>query len=183
MKKQTFIKPGDKFNRLTAIEYDHTGKHNRRYFKFRCDCGNETMVTAEAVISGNTKSCGCLSRESKAATALPGCLGAMRQVILQNYKRQGKHDWTLTEDEYYKISQMNCHYCGDPPSQIKRGKGSGLDFVYNGLDRIDSRKPYILNNVVPCCKKCNVAKNNMTINEFKEWVTKIYSMADQWSNL
>ena len=62
MRKQTFIKPGDKFNRLTVLKYSHNDKHNRRHFEFKCDCGNKITISAEAAISGNTKSCGCIRR-------------------------------------------------------------------------------------------------------------------------
>ena len=45
----------------------------------------------------------------------------------------------------------------------------------NGLDRVDNNKGYTIDNVVPCCKRCNYAKNNQTPREFKEWVKKVYN--------
>ncbi|WP_396334127.1 hypothetical protein [Burkholderia anthina] len=45
---------GKKFNRLTAIE-----KIDGKMWKFRCDCGSETMHYVYGVLSGNIKSCGC----------------------------------------------------------------------------------------------------------------------------
>ncbi len=136
------------------------------------------------MISGNTKSCGCLSRERKAATALPGHLGAMRQVILQSYIRAHKRrKWYLSELEFYQITQKPCYYCGQLPSLIRKGAGIGHDFVYNGLDRVDSNKEYTIDNVVPCCKRCNIAKNNMTKQEFYDWIKRVNSMAEQWGNL
>ncbi len=108
----------------------------------------------------------------------------MRQVILQNYKRGGYgREWLLSEDEFFKLSQQDCHYCGEAPSQIKRGCSQEHDFVYNGLDRIDSTKDYVIDNVVPCCRRCNIAKNNMTITEFHDWITRISAMAGQWGSL
>lgn len=104
----------------------------------------------------------------------------MHQVIVQNYKRQGKHEWKLTDEEFYALSQKNCFYCGASPSQTRRGQGMGHDFTYNGLDRIDSNGFYETKNVVPCCKVCNVAKNNMTTKEFGVWVKRISAMAEQW---
>ncbi|MDD4873362.1 MAG: hypothetical protein PHE15_00065 [Dehalococcoidales bacterium] len=177
------MQSGDKFGRLTAIKYMYTGKHWRRYILFRCDCGKEKILQAANVSSGNTKSCGCLGKDTRAATALPGSLGAMRQVILQNYKRQGEHSWSLSEQEYYNISQENCYYCGSPPTQTRKGQGNGLDFTYNGLDRLDSSKGYLIDNVVPCCRKCNIAKNDMSIKEFYDWVKSISAMAEQWGGI
>jgi 5-methylcytosine-specific restriction endonuclease McrA len=181
MKKKIQLKPGVKINRLTIIRLDHVDSRFRAYYVFRCDCGTKKVIHGAAVISNNTKSCGCLNREIKAATALPGGLGAMRQVVLQNYKRGGKRrKWLITEGEFFRLSQQDCHYCGEPPSQTRKGAGRGHDFTYNGLDRVDTTKEYTTQNVVTCCKRCNVAKNDISVAEFKVWVKKIATMAEQW---
>lgn len=175
---------GTKFNRLTVIKLHHKDKRWRRYYLCQCDCGNKKVIQGTLLKNGNTKSCGCLSKETKAATALPGSLGAMRQVILQNYKRGTKgKPWNLSETEFYNISQKPCFYCGILPAQTKKGQGNGHDFIYNGIDRIDSRKGYKIDNVVPCCRKCNVAKNDMSLKDFQEWAIKLgkKAMAKQWS--
>lgn len=41
-----------------------------------------------------------------------------------------------------------------------------IDFIYNGLDRVDNTKSHTKENCVPCCKYCNYAKRNLTIEEF-----------------
>lgn len=176
------IKTGTIFNRLTIIRFHHKDKRWRRFYLCKCECGTEKVIQGSLMVSSNTKSCGCLSVETKIATALPGSLGAMRQVILQNYKRGGKkRKWYLTESQFYNLSQLNCYYCGDAPSQTKKGQGVGHDFIYNGLDRINPQKEYTFDNVVACCKKCKVAKNCMTIKEFCKWAKKLNAMAEQWS--
>jgi hypothetical protein len=50
---------GIKFGRLLAIE-----RHHDKWL-CRCDCGNETMVKVKQLKNGNTKSCGCLYRETR----------------------------------------------------------------------------------------------------------------------
>jgi hypothetical protein len=185
MKKQTFIQPGDKFGRLTAIRYSHTGKHHRRYFLFSCDCGKETTITAEAATSGNTKSCGCLARESKKAQLLPDNRGVINQIIL-GYKRHARDrgfQYLLTFEKTKEVINQNCWYCGIPPSNIKITKNCIEGFSYNGIDRIDSSKDYTVENVVACCRLCNLAKRDMTIQEFYEWVLRISAMAEQWGKL
>ena len=63
----TPLKPGDKYNRLTVIERvpppSPYYRYNGRWYRCKCDCGNEHIVTEYALKSGNTKSCGCLRRE------------------------------------------------------------------------------------------------------------------------
>ena len=185
MKKQIFIQPGDKFNRLTAISFDHTGKHHRRYFLFRCDCGNEKILQAANVSSGNTKSCGCLSMETKKSKLLPENRGVINQIIL-GYKRHAAgrgYSFDLTYDDVTEIISKNCYYCGVSPSNIKITKNCKDGFKYNGIDRIDSGKNYTKDNVVSCCRLCNLAKRDLSISEFRDWVLRLVAMADQWGKL
>lgn len=51
---------GQRFGKLTVIEC--MGKLDGRHYSWKCicDCGNETIVQASRLTSGNTKSCGCL---------------------------------------------------------------------------------------------------------------------------
>ena len=62
IKKRTLMKAGDKYGRLTSIKRVE-GK--RPKWLFSCECGGETVTFASCVKSGNTKSCGCLSRENR----------------------------------------------------------------------------------------------------------------------
>lgn len=49
------------------------------------------------------------------------------------------------------------------------------DILYNGIDRINSKKGYTLDNTVSCCSTCNTAKLNMSLEDFKTWIIKIYN--------
>lgn len=56
------ILPGAVFGRLTVIRrLDGTGRHPKALC--RCECGKKTKPGIDALISGNTKSCGCLAKE------------------------------------------------------------------------------------------------------------------------
>ena len=52
---------GQKYNRLTVLEYAGRDKYNRPLWKCKCDCGNIRIVNSHALRTGNTKSCGCLN--------------------------------------------------------------------------------------------------------------------------
>lgn len=54
---------GKKFGRLTVIK--KVGVDNRRYLTWlcKCDCGSEVIVRGVNLRNGNTKSCGCITRE------------------------------------------------------------------------------------------------------------------------
>lgn len=57
---------GNKYGRLTVIEFVEL-KNHKTYWKCACDCGLTVIVTGNNLRSGNTKSCGCLHRESIAS--------------------------------------------------------------------------------------------------------------------
>jgi hypothetical protein len=58
---------GKKFGRLIVIDsyHKHDGVRTRTYLHCTCDCGNAFETSADRVRQGNTRSCGCLARESK----------------------------------------------------------------------------------------------------------------------
>jgi len=62
MAKQRDI-TGQKFNRLTAIEFSHIKNKRYYYWLFKCDCGKTLLMQKAHVLSGNSKSCGCLNLE------------------------------------------------------------------------------------------------------------------------
>jgi hypothetical protein len=55
---------GKRFDRLTVIERIQNAKGERARWLCRCECGNQTKVLGASLTSGNTKSCGCLQRET-----------------------------------------------------------------------------------------------------------------------
>lgn len=60
-------KIGNKFGKLTCLEFSHKNSRFISYYKFKCDCGNEIIKDYNEVkrkIRNNwdTKSCGCVSK-------------------------------------------------------------------------------------------------------------------------
>ena len=74
------------------------------------------------------------------------------------------------------LFKKNCYYCGSEPDNCYyyKNKYNEHKFLYNGLDRIDSSKGYTIDNVVSCCKRCNIAKSDMEYDEFKNFIKKVY---------
>lgn len=54
---------GQKFGRLTVIEYDHGGRPAGTFYKCRCDCGKQIVVSRSHLVDGHTNSCGCYNKE------------------------------------------------------------------------------------------------------------------------
>lgn len=54
------------FTRLTAIKRSHKDTRGKWRWLCQCKCGKTTTPTIIALLSGNTKSCGCLKRDKTA---------------------------------------------------------------------------------------------------------------------
>lgn len=74
----------------------------------------------------------------------------------------------MTEEEFDIITSQTCYYCGEY-TEILNGKG------YVGIDRIDSFRGYEKDNIVPCCKWCNIMKNDLSQEEFYQQINRIYN--------
>lgn len=179
---------GSVFNRLTIISFSHSDKRARKWYNVECSCGSKRVIMGSAMISGNTKSCGCLGKETRKLKRISNNYSEITAIIL-GYKRHAERrgfKWNLTRENVESIIDKDCYYCGTKPMNIKKTKNSiGIGLNYSGIDRIDSCKDYTVENTVPCCRICNYAKSNLTLKEFQEWAIKLGSkaMAEQWGNL
>ena len=55
---------GKRFDRLIVIEQaENNTKHRGKFWKCKCGCGNFIITRGDNLISGATKSCGCLQKE------------------------------------------------------------------------------------------------------------------------
>lgn len=176
------LEAGTKINNLTIIRFDHYDKRWRKHYLCRCDCGNEKVIHGSSIVSGNTKSCGCMHKDAYAKRKLPNNGGVINHLILQ-YKRHARNrkiEYHLTKQEFTDIISLPCHYCGLPPSNNKKTKNCS-GFLYSGIDRVDSSKGYEKDNAVPCCAICNRAKRDMSKKDFLQWIERVYkhSFADQ----
>ncbi len=60
---------GNKYGKLTVIkELEERDKYNQRIYLCKCDCGNEKIVRRTNLITGHTKSCGCIKKRPRKDT-------------------------------------------------------------------------------------------------------------------
>jgi hypothetical protein len=161
---------GRRFDRLLVMER----KESQRYspssnlismWEVKCDCGNVKTVSANSLLTGRTRSCGCLRKERALA---PGV--AARNEVLGKYKKQAinrKLSWKLSEERFDELTSGRCHYCGLPPSNKRKL------FAYSGIDRKNSTVGYVEGNVVPCCKTCNWLKGRKTYEAFTTYLARV----------
>jgi hypothetical protein len=167
----------------TFISESHSNPNTgRRYVNAKCKCGREKTICINNVRCGNSMCCGkspCGKKITKKRDVEVGY-----RSILYVYKKHAKDrgfTFDLDYDYFKELTKGNCFYCGIEPLQIyqlkdrKTGKiRSGIPITYNGIDRVNSTKGYFNDNVVSCCKICNRAKSNLPLDEFKEWIKKVY---------
>jgi len=164
---------GKRFGKLVVIvKSKRTDKRHNQYWVCKCDCGNYKEIRGHH-LGKSISSCGCLQ---KLFRKLPKGESSFNQLFFtykQNAKKAGR-SFGLTKTEFKKLTQQNCTYCGEPPSQIvNKPKHNGI-FIYNGIDRLDNSKGYTKNNSVPCCKVCNLMKRTLSCKEFISKVKQIY---------
>jgi len=161
---------GKKYHRLTAIAFtgrytQTSGGNKRRIWTWQCDCGTTKDIPAEKVIRGDTKSCGCAKGKYTGDMALAG------DIFNREYR-----DGDLTRETFYKLSKLDCYYCGAKPSNCYTGNRKTIPpYIYNGLDRKDNSLPHTLANCVPCCWRCNEAKKSFHHDDFLTWIRQIYN--------
>jgi hypothetical protein len=171
------VATGSVYNKLKIVSFSHKDTRSRKWYNTICECGNTKKIMGSAMVSGNTKSCGCYSsRFQKERNLLPDNLGVKRQIILQ-YKRHAilrGFIFNISESDFIELLTMPCNYCGLPPSNIKKTKNFKAGFAYSGVDRLDSTGNYTNQNCVPCCNNCNKAKMAMPVKDFLSWIKRVY---------
>lgn len=178
MKRHNLV--GQRFGRLLVIR--DAGNHIRRrksQWEAVCDCGAKKIFIGTRLMSGQTKSCGCLAKDLLfQARSLPVGIAA-RNHVLYHYQADAKRrgfSWELTLEDFLRLTASECHYCGEPPSNRignRRTHRYNGEFVYSGLDRKDNAQGYTLQNVVPSCAICNKAKRTLSYEKFIVWLIKV----------
>ena len=137
---------GERFGRLIVTSEskpsDLPNGSRGRLWLCRCDCGGEKWVYSSMLRGGvgrshtGTKSCGCLLRENGRAQLEkygiraplkkePG--EAARRSVWIRYVRNARArdlDWSLSYEEFCRITSMVCDYCGAVPAQQQHGKAT-----------------------------------------------------------
>lgn len=172
---------GLRSGRLVAIEPTEERCGSEVVWQARCDCGNTLLVVGRSLARGLTSSCGCLrlrgNRKNGIGTGKRGRRGGQGAAhgLYLSYRQSAKTrgiGWHLSPQKFLELTECACTYCGAPPSQEFGGRDD--TYLYNGLDRVDNAGPYSVDNCVPCCGPCNVAKGTMSVEEFREHIRRIY---------
>lgn len=164
------------YNNLKCIKYMFSIE-GRAQWEVECLlCHRILNMDIGRVKSGHSKSCGCQIHHKKELSESVEIW--CKKQIYTKYKHRAKDSdmlFDLTFENFCNILDLPCFYCGD----IKTQKFAHHNFPnrilrYNGIDRFDNDKGYIIDNCMPCCIVCNRMKLNMPYYKFFTHIVKIY---------
>jgi hypothetical protein len=170
----------------TSGEKDLTGKTFGRFkvigkvkndekigikWKCLCTCGNIRLIVTNYLISGHSKSCGCLALDMKS--------GKNNNFYKHGLSKTKEYKHLIKQRRRTRMSNVGYEDI-DPKILKKKFKRLGNSCVYcNAKEKItvDHVVPvsrggvHALRNLVPACAKCNSSKRNKIL--FLEWQPKI----------
>jgi len=177
---------GMRYNMLMVVEKlpsrvygDNSKYYKKRMWLCKCDCGNMTEANTGSLTCDKKKSCGCLTPTKSAENSIKSRHKIAKQdggyrSVFSRYKqnaRSRKLNFNIDFDYAVNIMKSNCHYCGIEPSNLFWK--SYYNVNYNGIDRVDNSRGYENDNIVACCKMCNIAKNNNSEEDFLKWIKRL----------
>ncbi len=83
---------GKRFGRLIVLKCTGANKYQHTTWLCKCDCENEKVIVAESLVTGATKSCGCLHKERTGLNKvnLSGKIFGKLRVIEEAGRTNGK---------------------------------------------------------------------------------------------
>ena len=138
-----------KFGRLTAISASGLSANGRTLWRCICICGNETTTMGKSLLSGNTKSCGCLHSEGiRAIRSTHGMSGSWQISTLKNILNRCENPNTPRFKDYGgRGITVDPRWRADRQSFLDDIATLGPKPPRHSLDRIDNDKGYFIGNL------------------------------------
>ena len=139
---------GEQFGRWTVLQCAGRGKHGELQYKCRCECGTERIIRRSSLTSGNSKSCGCLSKDI--AKKLNTSHGATHTrlyriwagIIQRCCNSRKRYEWE-------KYGGRGISVCDEWKNSFENFQKWALSNGYNehlSIDRIDVNRGYFPEN-------------------------------------
>lgn len=157
---------GKKYNYLTINSFtsNPNSKGHACFVSCTCDCGNITIADIHKVVSGHTKSCGCLPASFKGPNS-----PTYNHDITYEERLVGRFypEYNAWRKAVFSRDDYTCQLCGT------RGGSLAAHHLYNYAEYKDLRTS--LDNGITLCKACHknfhekYGKKQNTYNEFYEY--------------
>lgn len=141
------MQAGRVFNGVVLIKETRKNKSGARMWLSRCSCGKEFEVEGDAILRGNTKSCGCLHRKRTSEVhKTHGQSGSRIYKVWGSIKSRCSNP---KNEEYHNYGGRGIRVCDDWNSNFESFYEWSLDNGYTEcltIDRIDNDKGYSPDN-------------------------------------
>ena len=166
---------GQVYNKLTVVEFIKIDSSYKSVYKFLCECGNNHNARLNNVRFGKTNSCGCTKTSYLKKNLRRDIKEIAVNKVISGFcdRRRSLPKTTLTKKDVEDLIFKKCSYCKTEASNETKSSDGIRSVRHNGIDRVDSKKGYSLENCVPCCKVCNSMKSNYELDDFKNHILKL----------
>ena len=154
MKEKDFI--GKKYNKLIVIKkMSEKDKYGNKQWLCKCECGKFTKTSTHNLVSGHTKSCGCLHKEILSKKSKKH--GFWNTIIYQKWLDMKKRCYNTNCKDYKLYGGRGIQMCDEWKNNfvnfynwaIESGYNEHLDkygSINTTIDRIDVNGNYEPNN-------------------------------------
>ena len=176
-RSKVIINIGDKFKNWTVIKIGRNSRKVLTYF-CTCSCGNTRWFEKSELVNPNRSfTCHICAEKSRAenTTLKNGRVGELtltRYTKLKNSAIKRGYSFDISIEYLWNLflqQKQICAITGDYIPTIQEAS----------LDRIDSSKGYIEDNVQWVTYQANVSKHIMSMNELYEFCKKVLNHANQ----
>ena len=175
-KPRNVIKAGTIFNKVRVIDFAYSAKSRAYYFTECMTCGTESTRRIDH-IKTNPEYCNFCKEKMTAKPKVESVINTIYSGYRTNANSRNI-SFELTKDSFTKLISQTCFYCGQEPIESQFSKSTNrteTKFMHNGVDRLDSKVGYTIENCVPCCSMCNLMKNKFSAEDFLSKIEQIYN--------
>jgi hypothetical protein len=170
---------GDRYNKWTVIGYN---KGSKTAIEVQCDCGNTAWVQGWSLVNERSKQCKDCKLKNFSISRKMEAEEALKSRVYTQCKSQAKRrgiEFDVPKEHLLHYAMKKCYYCQAEPNNTMKLPHVDGELKYNGIDRFDSSKGYVVGNILAACWRCNSMKSDMPFDEF---VTHIKLLAKRWTH-
>lgn len=170
---------GKTFGRLTVTQRTAKRKWALVWWQCLCECGNTIEVPSRSLVSGNTRSCGCLRQEINKERAIDRNTthGQTESPTHNIWLGMRRRCYTPSDGQYHNYGGRGIDICSrwrDSFEAFLEDMGERPDGLE--IDRIDNDKGYWCGK----CDECRIQNNQAVCN--CRWTTRGVNMNNTRSN-
>jgi hypothetical protein len=129
---------GSRFGKLVVVQRAGRNALKKVLWKCLCDCGNETVVVAGSLVTGNTTSCGCIVPNFKH--------GGWNKASYNTWRAMMRRCNNPRDKDYKRYGAVGIKVCSRWHDYVSFAKDMGEPVGNQTLDRIDPYGDYTPEN-------------------------------------